>query len=231
MKKQGFLISFDGTDSSGKATQTRQLAERLRFQGFPVLNLQSPDYTTPSGQKLKALFQHPDEWHTVPWHEKMRLFADNRAEHQEEVIAALGRGDIVIYDRYVPSSMAFITVEALLHDRTADRIAVQKQVMELEYDTNHMPHENISIFLDVPPLISSTLLEKRKVKLQDKDEYTDHIEVQQRLYNEYDLLCHQDPHHYVRVSCVVGDELLGVTDIGELVWEQLVVRFPDIKKR
>lgn len=228
----GLLIAFDGIDSSGKHTQVKELIARLRFIGHTVRHLESPDYTTPSGQELKRRLQNKDgRWLQTPWEEKMRLFATNRMEHKTEVHNALRHGEIVVYDRYVASSLAFITVEALAASETdLFRDKVQQTITRLEYEHNGMPREHVSLFLDVPPDVSAALLEDRKKKRQDDEEYTDHLEVQRRLYNEYDLLCTQKPDHYVRIKCVIGDELLAVSDASELVWETLRLKFPSLER-
>ncbi|MDP3997578.1 MAG: hypothetical protein U1C56_02015 [Candidatus Curtissbacteria bacterium] len=229
--QSGLLISFDGIDSSGKETQAKKLTERLRFTGHIVHRFETPDYSLPSGQELKRKLQNLDgPWPDIPWEEKMRLFARNRAEHRDEVIKALREGAIVIYDRYIPSSLAFMTIEALKpQEANLYRNKIHEAVTQEEYIKNKMPHEDLSIILDVPPTVSSSLLEKRKEKLHDNDEYTDHIGVQQRLYNEYDLLCEQEPRHFLRVKCVIDNELLSIDDTSELVWEGITQRFPQLK--
>lgn len=228
----GLLISFDGLDSSGKATQTRHLANRLRYIGHSVQKFATPDYSTSSGQELKARLQNKiGNWQQTSWDEKMRLFARNRAEHREEVVAALDRGEIVIYDRYVPSSLAFITVEALVPQETElRRPEIHRVVTQYEYQHHAMPKEACSIFLDVPALTAVTLLENRKAEQGHENEYTDHLHVQERLYNEYDFLCTSDPAHYLHIQCLEGDELLSVDDTAELVWTNLIAKFPNLTR-
>lgn len=231
-KNQGLLISFDGLDSTGKATQTKRLVERLRFQGHIVTQFQTPDYTTPSGQELKLRLQNKiGNWHKTPWQEKLRYFANNRAEHRDEVLSSLAAGEIVIYDRYVPSSLAFITVEAMLPQEAGlFREDVYKAVEKEEYQIHKMPKENVSIFLDVPPDVADNLLGLRKAASGHEDEYTDHLHIQQRLYNEYDYMCANDRQRFVRIKCTEDGHLLGVNDVAELIWEDLLVRFPELEK-
>ena len=229
-QSSGLLISFDGVDSSGKETQASLLAERLRFSGHVVHHFETPDYSTPSGMELKRRLQNKGgSWEKTPWEEKSDLFATNRLEHRDEVQVALSKGEIVIYDRYVPSSLAFVTVEALAHSNTDNtRASVHAHVSKAEYETNDMPRENVSIFLDVPPRVSTVLLEKRKEKLSDDDEYTDHISVQERLYAEYDWLCTNDTSRFARIACVAGVSMRGVEAVGELVFKDLLARFPHL---
>ncbi len=231
-KHKGLLISIDGIDSSDKETQVNRLADRLRYQGFKVHTFTTPDYNTKSGQKLKKRLQNKiGNWKKTPWQKKLDYFADNRAEHKQEVITALSKGEIVIYDRYIPSSLAFMATEAKAEDPTNTRDAVHQIVREQEYRKNQMPQEDTSIFLDLDPKIAVALLEKRKEKTEDEDEYTDHIKIQQRLYNEYDLLYSDQPEHYIQIKCTDGKKLLGITDITELVWTALREKFPHLTEK
>lgn len=227
------LISFDGIDSSGKATQSHRLAERLRYIGHTVHEFTTPDYTTPSGKELKAWLQSQNgNWHALVWQEKNKLFATNRAENQKKVADALAANEIVVYDRYVPSSLAFITVEATTpQDVNVRRADIHRVVEKLEYEANRMPREDISIFLDVPVAVSTTLLEKRKQARADADEYTDHVHVMERLYNEYDIMCREQPARFLRLKVTEGTELLPIEAVSELVWESLKTRFPDLVNR
>lgn len=224
------LISFDGIDSSGKATQVQRLAERLRRHGKVVHELSSPDYTTPSGRELKKWLQGKNgDWRALPWEEKMKLFANNRVEKRDLLTSFLHDKDIAIYDRYVPSSLAFITIEALpAQEVDLRRSEIQNTVEELEYTTNHMPREDVSIFLDVPPRVAEGLLEKRKHVLRAPDEYTDHVHIMERLYNEYDVMCQANPKRYLRIKATSGNELLNVEDVSEFIWEGLTTRFPSL---
>lgn len=232
---RGLLLAFDGLDSTGKATQVRQLIARLERNRHRVHHFQTPDYTTKSGAELKLRLQGKrGNWQTTPWEEKMHYFAANRVEHKDEVLTALEAGDIVVYDRYVQSSLAFIACEALapppveLTAQATDlfRTQVHEAINREEYTKNGMPQENVSIFLDVPPRVAATLLAKRKANLSDKDEYTDHLAVQERLYNEYDQLIQAQPQNWLRIQCVEGTQLLGVEEVSKLVWEGLKARFP-----
>ncbi|MEX1112398.1 MAG: hypothetical protein WEC84_02955 [Candidatus Andersenbacteria bacterium] len=228
-KHKGLLVAFDGLDSSGKETQSRLFVEKLEQLGKTVRKFQTPDYTTKSGQELKKRLQGKlGDWHATPWQEKLEYFARNRAEHREEVLAALERGDVVVYDRYVGSSLAFVAVEAAEHDGERDKEEVYKAVREKEYGTNGMPVEDLSIFLDVPPVVTTALLEKRKAKLQADDEYTDHIHVQEQLYAEYQHLTTADPARYARIICTENHKLLSIEEIQAKVWTRFLDAFPHI---
>lgn len=235
--QKGILISFDGLDSSGKATQTNKLVKKLKSLGHTVVRLETPDYSTPSGQELKKRLQGKlGDWANTPWQEKIKYFAANRAENKEKIAAALNAGHIVIYDRYVPSSLAFIAAEAVntlplnKGEREGVREEVYQAIQHEEYEKNGMPEEDASIFLDVPPAVAEELLTGRKKRRQDEDEYTDALEVQQALYDEYTCLTRQDPNRYIHIQCVEEKCLCSVDDVADKVWQELTQRFPQLDK-
>lgn len=223
------LISFDGLDSSGKATQTRLLAQHLTTKGIQNSLFTSPDYETQSGKELKLRLQNKlGNWQHTPWEEKMGYFAANRAEHRDEVSSLLGAGNVVLYDRYVVSSIAFMIVEAAEGNISdALRQQVHRAVEDLEYETNGMPKEDISVFFDIPPKIASRLLKGRKKKNGDDDEYTDYLAVQEALHGEYVRLAQEHPDRIIRIACMDNDRLRTVDEVAYLVRKALEGKFPE----
>jgi dTMP kinase len=98
------FVSFEGVDWSGKSTQALLLADWLREQGRAVLATREPG-GTPVAEAVRDLVLHGDEM--APWTEAA-LYAAARAEHVAQVIRpALERGDDVVCDRYLDSSVAY----------------------------------------------------------------------------------------------------------------------------
>jgi thymidylate kinase len=159
----------------------------------------------------------------------MGYFAANRKEHRDEVIALLHAGDMVVYDRYVPSSVAFMVVEASYGKEITDtlRSEVTAAVETLEYTTNSMPKEDVSVFFDIPPKIAIDLLKGRKKEQGDEGEYTDYLSVQEALHREYVQLAEARSGHVLRISCIDGERLRTIEEIGFLVRTALAQKFPD----
>ncbi len=98
------FLTFEGLDGSGKSTQAALLADWLRRKGRTVLTTREPG-GTPGGEAVRDLVLHGDE--LSPWTEAA-LFAAARAEHVELAIRpALERGEDVVCDRYLDSSVAY----------------------------------------------------------------------------------------------------------------------------
>jgi dTMP kinase len=102
----GLFIAFEGGDGAGKSTQTAELAEALESRGLTVLRTREPG-GTPIGEKLRSLVLDHGHGH-IDAHTEALIFAASRAAHAGQVIRpALERGEIVITDRYIDSSVAY----------------------------------------------------------------------------------------------------------------------------
>ncbi|WP_323960260.1 dTMP kinase [Arthrobacter sp. JZ12] len=102
----GFFIAFEGGDSAGKSTQAGRLARELESQGHTVVRTREPGGTE-IGEKLRSLVLEHGHGHIDARTEAL-IFAASRAAHVHQVILpALERGDVVICDRYIDSSVAY----------------------------------------------------------------------------------------------------------------------------
>src|SRR5918996_1355886 len=98
------FITFEGVDGSGKTTQARLLADKLRAEGRDVVDTREPG-GTPLGERVRELLLAGQA--ITPWAETT-LFTAARAQLVEEVIRpALARGADVVCDRYIDSSLAY----------------------------------------------------------------------------------------------------------------------------
>jgi dTMP kinase len=103
----GFWIVFEGGDGVGKSTQIDLLSEWLRTPDAghrTVLATREPG-GTPLGVELRQAIMHGD--HVEP-HAEALLYAADRAHHIATVVRpALERGDVVVQDRYLDSSIVY----------------------------------------------------------------------------------------------------------------------------
>ena len=106
------FITLEGGEGSGKSTQARALAARLREAGRTVVLTREPG-GTPFGEVTRSiLLHHAISEGAEPFRldetAELLVFAAGRAQHIDELIRpALARGDVVICDRFADSTVAY----------------------------------------------------------------------------------------------------------------------------
>lgn len=102
----GLFIVFEGGDRTGKSTQVRRLTRWLADSGRPHLVTRQPGGTE-LGATLRRLVLDPASG-DVDHRAEALMYAADKAQHVYEVIKpALGRGEVVVSDRYVDSMIAY----------------------------------------------------------------------------------------------------------------------------
>ena len=102
----GFFITFEGVEGSGKTTQVERLAERLRRAGRTVVTTREPG-GTPISDRIRAVVLDRQNVEIHP-HTEALLMCAARAQLVREVIRpALDAGRVVICDRYSDSTFAY----------------------------------------------------------------------------------------------------------------------------
>src|SRR3989338_10286262 len=103
---QGFFISFEGVEGSGKSTQVGLLASKLREEGKDIVVTREPGGTR-IGEQIRDI-THNRENVDLTASAETYLMAASRAQHVRDIIhPALAAGKIVISDRFIDSSLAY----------------------------------------------------------------------------------------------------------------------------
>lgn len=139
----GLFITFEGGDGSGKTTQINLLATWLEAQGQTVVLTREPGGTD-LGVELRNIVLHRKGF-IAPRAEAL-LYAADRSHHIHSLVRpALERGEVVVQDRYLDSSVAY---------QGAGRVLDPEEVRELSlWATEHlMPH--LTVLLDVPASVA-----------------------------------------------------------------------------
>jgi dTMP kinase len=102
----GVFVCFEGGEGSGKSTQARLLRDWLLAQGRAVLLTFEPG-DTEVGRQLRSIVLSPETGEIADLTESL-LYAADKAEHVHAVVRpALARGEVVVTDRYVDSTLAY----------------------------------------------------------------------------------------------------------------------------
>jgi dTMP kinase len=131
--KRGLFITFEGPEGSGKSTQLRRLAARLRAEGRTVLETAEPGGTA-IGMQIRRVLLDAKNHELRPTTELLLMFAARAQNVDELILPALSRGEIVLCDRFTDSSLVYQGVARglgadVVYD--VDRIACRGLVPDL----------------------------------------------------------------------------------------------------
>ena len=181
---RGVFVCFEGGEGAGKSTQAELLRERLEAGGHVVLQTHEPG-DTPVGAKVRRIVLDPATGALADRTEAL-LYAADKAEHIHAVVRpALERGEVVVTDRYVDSTLAYQGAGRSLDGAELEWVA--------RWATDDLrPH--LTVLLDLEPSAGLT-------RFEDRDRIEgESIEFHQRVREEFLRLAKADPDHYLVVD-------------------------------
>ena len=201
---RGLFISLEGGDGAGKSTQMDNIEKYFTERGYTCVRTREPG-GTPIGEKIREILldKNNGEMDGVP---EMMLYAASRAQHVREFIRpALERGEVVICDRFVDSSIAYQKYGRELGDMvsTVNSFAVD----------GTMP--DITFWMDIDPESGRKRIGKREDSELDRLE-SEKMDFHYRVYDGYRKLCEEDP---VRVKRI--DATGSIEEIKNEIYEHL----------
>ena len=189
-KTPGKLISFEGSEGSGKSTQIALLAAHLHKIGREVVATREPGGTE-IGEQIRNIIVHNSQGDEMCAEAELLLFAAARAQVVREVIApALTRGAIVLSDRFLDSSTVY---QGIARNLAPDPV---NQINGFAVG-NVMPH--LTIVIDVPTEIGLARVRQRASDLPDRME-RENIDFYRKVREGYLLLAKQWPERVVVVD-------------------------------
>jgi dTMP kinase len=178
---RGIFIAFEGGEGAGKSTQASALADHLAARGHAVTRTREPG-GTPAAEAIRSVLLDPANAGLDDRAEAL-LFAAARGEHVARVIRpALERGDIVVCDRFMDSSVAYQGIaRGLGRERVAD--------LSLWATGGLRP--DLAVLLDVDPALGLARLEG-----PDRLE-AEPVEWHQRVREGFRQIAADDPDRYL----------------------------------
>nr|WP_220476332.1 dTMP kinase [Microcella alkalica] len=159
-------MTFEGGDGSGKSTQSALLTEWLTDRGETVVHAREPGGTE-LGLELREIILHR-RGYMAPRAEAL-LYAADRAHNVATVVRpGLDRGDVVIQDRYLDSSVAY---------QGAGRVLSTTEVRELSLWATEglLPH--LTVLLDLDPALGRERLDASRTRY-------DRLEAEAAIFHE-----------------------------------------------
>ena len=198
--EHGLFVCFEGGEGAGKSTQSRLLHDWLVERGETVLLTFEPGDTS-VGKELRRIVLDPATGDLSDRTEAL-LYAADKAEHVDHVVLpALARGEVVITDRYVDSTLAYQGA-----GRTLDVAEVEAVARWATGDLR--PH--LTVVLDLAPEAGlDRFTERDRIEGQS-------LEFHERVRQGFLDLAAADPDHYV-----VLDARAPIDDIAAAIRERI----------
>ena len=159
-----FLLAIEGADGAGKATASALVVEQLRATGRTADVVSFPRYTETVGGWALGEMLAGTLPRTVTPKAAATLYALDRMESRDVLLTALATHEVVVFDRYIASNMAYQAAQVPADE--AD--ALMQWIAALETGAFALPAPNLSIYLDTPADIARGLILKKR-----KRSYTD----------------------------------------------------------
>ena len=204
----GLFIVIDGTDGSGKQTQTALLVERLKKEGYPVKTIDFPQYETKSAGMVENYLEGKYGKQLTAQQASV-LFAVDRFDASFAIRTWLAEGAIVVADRYVTANAGH---QGTKFKTTEERRSFFDWLLDFEYGTMAIPRPDLNIILGVEPDITAELMKDRVKDIHESD-----IEHQRLAFQVYQEIAATFPQTKY-ISCTEGGQMLSRESIAERIW-------------
>jgi dTMP kinase len=203
------LVSFEGSEGSGKSTQIAYLAEHLQKIGRAVVSTREPGGTE-IGEQMRNIIVHNSRGDEMCAETELLLFAAARAQLVREIIAPnLMKGVIVLCDRYVDSSTVY---QGVARNLSLDPV---QQINKFAIG-NVLP--DLTIVLDVPTAVSLARIHQRASDLPNRME-RENIDFYKKVRAGYLVLARSLPRRFFVVDGTLSEE-----KIRKLIWNEVKKR-------
>ena len=216
--RRGKIIVIEGTECSGKETQTSLIVQRLKREGKKVEHLAFPMYDTPTGKIVGGPYLGKEYISNSYFKEDIinvdpkvaaLYYAADRRYNLKTINAFLDDGYDLIIDRYVESNMAH---QGCKISNKEERFKLYKWFATLEYDLLELPRPNLTILLHMP--YKKTMELKREKA--DNDNYNNVLNYYKNSEDAYLELAKMNNHKVI--SCVKDDKLRDILEIHEEIY-------------
>ena len=194
--KRAKIIVIEGTDGSGKETQSKKILVYLKEINYKVKSYSFPRYNTPTGKivggpylgkgEIQNSFFEETSANVDPLVSSLYYAADRRYNFLNEIEEELYKQDIIILDRYIQSNMAHQAGKATTKE---EQDKILRFIEILEYDLCELPYPDLVLFLHMP-YEASTYLRKDRVFTDGNEMNESHLRHAEKTYvdlsNRYD---------------------------------------------
>ena len=222
---KGVLVIIEGSDSSGKATQTELLYNRLVNEKYSVKKIDFPNYKSDSSALVK-MYLNGEFGGTAsdvsPYVASTFYAVDRFASFKKEWEQLYIDGTIILADRYVTSNMVHQAAKISNPNQKSEYLS---WLWDLEFVKFGLPTPDYVFFLDMPPEFSIKLMETRNNKITgeaQKDIHEKDLDFLRASYNNSREIA--EKYNWTRIECVQKGQIKTIEQIHEEVYLHLNIK-------
>lgn len=212
------LISIEGTDCSGKETQSNLLYEKLK-ESYNVFKTSFPIYESATGKIVGGPYLGKTSISECLFKEGAAnvnpkvaslYYAADRLYNINAINEHLKNNDIVLLDRYVESNMAH--QGGKIYD-SKSRNEIYEWLYKLEYELLELPKPDLTIFLYMPYEYSLEL-KKNRTELDQHELSKEHLINAEKAYLE---LAHK--YNFKIINCIKNNTIRSIEEINKEIFD------------
>ena len=216
----GKLFVIDGTDGSGKQTQSSLLKERLQKDGIDFKSVSFPNYDSPTSTLVKMYLEGDfgeNQKDVSPYIASTFYAADRYATYKKDFEEYYNNGGIIIADRYTTSNM--IHQAGIIKDKQ-EREKFLKWLWDFEFNLYGLPIPTEVIFLNMPPDYTEKLIQDRENKITHEKQKDIIEKNKQNTIDAYNnALELVKKYNWYEIKCVKDEKIRTIEDINDEIYE------------
>ena len=216
------IIVIEGVDSSGKATQSKLLEEKLKEAGKSVISVEFPNYKSDSSSVVKMYLGGDfgtDPSSVSPYAASTFFAVDRFASVNGEWKDYFSNGNIVIADRYTTSNMVH---QASKITDISEKSKFLDWLYDFEYNILSLPKPDLVIFLDMPVENAHQLMAERANKIDNTMQKDIHESNEKYLQEAYDNACFvAEKYNWKRIVCVKDEKVRTIENIAAEILDEV----------
>ncbi len=217
----GKFIVIEGTDCSGKETQSKLLVQKLTDLGKKAVRITFPNYDSPTGKIVGGPYLGKEEispcWFpegavNVDPKVACLYYAADRKYNEGDIKKYLDEDYYVICDRYISSNMAH--QGSKIHD-DQERFNMYQWIDKLEYWLLGLPKPDKTIFLHVPYKYAFEL-KKNRISIDEHEKSEEHLKSSEISYLELASF-----YNWININCIKDDSIRTIEDINNEIMDNI----------
>lgn len=229
--KQGKILVMEGTDCSGKETQTKLLLKRLVKDKIPCEKMSFPRYNTPTGRIIGQCYLGKESFGEgdLAWFGDANkvnpliaslYYASDRIAALPDILKIINSGKHLILDRWVESNMGH---QAGKERDIKKRIKTINFIHNLEYTLLKLPKPDSVIFLYMPYKIGIELKKNRKGSADGHESNINHLKNAEETYLQL-----AKKYNWIKINCALNGSINSLRtpeDISDEVYNNIKKMF------